>query len=119
MGIFSVNKVAAGYPGVSERGLPWQGARHLPLFTPPTDDKTLLALLLSGMCLRWQRVGREHSLHISFVFSLLRAWEEQRELAALGKHAYRERGHRASYITRCSFIYGAGGSVGTGWVVPL
>lgn len=34
MGVFSVNKVAAGYPGVSERGLPWQGACHLPLFTP-------------------------------------------------------------------------------------
>lgn len=119
MGIFSVNKVAAGYPGVSERGLPWQGARHLPLFTPPTDDKILLALLLSGMCLRWQRAGREHSRHTSFVFSLLRTWEEQPEFAALGKHAYREWGHRASYITRCGFIYGAGGSVGTGWVVPL
>lgn len=119
MGILSVNKVAAGYPGVSKRGLPQQGARHLPLFTSPTDDKTLLALRLSGMCLRWQRAGREHSCHTSFVFYLLRAWEEWPEFAALGKHAYWEQGHRAPYITRCGSIYGAGGNVGTGWVVPL
>ena len=46
-----------------------------------------------------QGAGREHSHHTSFVFSLLRAWEEQPEFVALGKHAYRERGHRASYIT--------------------
>lgn len=34
MGIFAVNKVAAGYLGVSECGLPWQGVYHLSLSLP-------------------------------------------------------------------------------------
>lgn len=64
-----------------------------------------------------ERAGSIHVTHV--VFYLLRAWEEHPEFAALGKHAYQEQGHWAPYITRCSSIYGAGGNVGTRWVVPL
>lgn len=98
MGIFAVNRVAAGYLGVSERGLPWQGARHPSLSTPPSEGETSLALLLFGMCLRWQKAGREHSCHTSFVFYLLRAWEEWPGFAVLGTPAYQERGHRATHV---------------------
>lgn len=71
------------------------------------------------MCLRWQKAGWKCLGHSSFIFYLLRGWEEQPQFAALGKHAYQEYDRRvpgkAIYLSPTlgseTLFMGAGGGV--------